>query len=821
MEDEDNEVAPQEVPGDLDAYEQHFRHVLDKIKATFWPLLAPEEQAIVDAFLALPMPARALYARLFQRRGPWFRTVALQQYLDSPRIDWTTEGETPPLQVALARLLAGGFITTLPEDTKEYAVVLEAIERACPAPEIQLIMQAIGASAKAKTKVRTMFHDVGSWPCLQGDMLDRLRSYMSTQRRLDGSFLPLATKVQRVLFDQATIDGKRKEHIFLLQIAADARGALRRMHHLAYLTAAFNGPMRTPPKTPTWQEWRDHFFRPEPVLWPGLMNTFQLVVPPTYPCTPSAGMFPMRQALVRYECGRRLRQAMYSIAECMPATPEMTRDAMLSIEWLDPSPPSVTAFASPDPDATCHAQLDAFLTTVADLDAIVLEVRHALAAISADSADAARPPYFAHFEGGYQLAKALDVAIGLYEKLGQYDKAVVLLQELLSTGRIAYKRQVGLWYSRLAINLQQHLKQPLEATTICRQALADPTLREGDRLSLQKRLARLLKEPTAPDEDDAFTALVIDGRPLNRAMGEKSRFIGYDDAGCSVEELVLQHYKREGWHGSHREGAEMRMLFGLVLWDVIFLPLPHVFQTPFQDRPLDLDIRYARHFVSARQAHITEALEEIAALDAAALGERVGVLYSKHEGVGGFGMQWRIPKAYLQLIAAGIGGANLAALLRLWACDTSGMPDLIVVRVPSADTPGVFEPLEHLCSPRDDEAPEAMEVPRAFLSRSQTQLVEVKGPRDKLSDTQLVWLDRFRKANIVAGVCYVKEPNTKPPAKRVASPKPATSKRPRKTKPQATAPPARPEQQLSPKPSVLGVVAKRVPQEIIEISDSE
>ena len=84
---------------------------------------------------------------------------------------------------------------------------------------------------------------------------------------------------------------------------------------------------------------------------------------------------------------------------------------------------------------------------------------------------------------------------------------------------------------------------------------------------------------------------VITDKALNRETGYKSRFIGFDnEIGCSVEELVLQHFQLNegGWTGLHCEGSPMRTLFGLLMWDVIFIDdVPNVFATAFQRCPLD------------------------------------------------------------------------------------------------------------------------------------------------------------------------------------------------------------------------------------------
>ena len=67
-------------------------------------------------------------------------------------------------------------------------------------------------------------------------------------------------------------------------------------------------------------------------------------------------------------------------------------------------------------------------------------------------------------------------------------------------------------------------------------------------------------------------------------MSEKSRFFGYNDEVCSVEELVIQYYQNNGsWNGTHCEGGIYRTIFGIFMWDIIFDDtIPYVFQTPFQ-----------------------------------------------------------------------------------------------------------------------------------------------------------------------------------------------------------------------------------------------
>ncbi len=61
-----------------------------------------------------------------------------------------------------------------------------------------------------------------------------------------------------------------------------------------------------------------------------------------------------------------------------------------------------------------------------------------------------------------------------------------------------------------------------------------------------------------------------------------------------MEELALQLYAQPaegGWEGVHSEGASLRTLFGLLLWDQLFAPVPHVFLHRYHRAPLDLKVR--------------------------------------------------------------------------------------------------------------------------------------------------------------------------------------------------------------------------------------
>ncbi|KAG9068458.1 hypothetical protein KI688_010728 [Linnemannia hyalina] len=61
-----------------------------------------------------------------------------------------------------------------------------------------------------------------------------------------------------------------------------------------------------------------------------------------------------------------------------------------------------------------------------------------------------------------------------------------------------------------------------------------------------------------------------------------------DGSDCNVEELALSYYGTLGYKGYHSENSLLATLFGLLFWDILFSPQPGVFETLYQTEPLDL-----------------------------------------------------------------------------------------------------------------------------------------------------------------------------------------------------------------------------------------
>jgi hypothetical protein len=668
----------------------------------------------------------------------------------------------------------------------------------------------------------------------------------------------------------------------------------------------------------------------EPIQWPGLMVTFGKALYPEYECIYQATIFKTKELYLCYEIAWRLQRTMEMILQVFQNTDvgffQEQKEQELHIEWiiLEETSPKLFAFQNLIKKKwepwECLQQLKTFLAQdCKTFDMFVLEIKKCLQVYlrfttlqftvsrNSNCYSDKLPLFLQRFTAGHVLCDILHDAACLYERQRRYQLANLLLNTLLDT--FFYQRRRGKWWNRLALNFE-HLKQPLQAISCCQNGLEDPKMRllEADRLSLSKRLQRLLKKhPSKPtvvtavatgggvinlisddeeeeEEEDVeeeqkeqkeqkeqeeeeeevnmslkkcpqYPETFIRGRPLNRTMGQKSRLIGFDEEPCTVEQYVLQYFglyeeieeeemvelvldekkkKKKsggdgggggGWYGSHCEGSVLRTLFGLLMWDdVLFKSIPDVFQTPFQDGPLDFGL--VPHFYTVRQVEIETRLETISAMNKKTLIETIGLTWRQQYGRKCRFVDWQsFPLKYLQLVAIAMTPQKMALFCRHVITSShrygisGGLPDLLLVRLEAfalkdntcsfmkmlrenflneqAQTIdlhrycGFFTHLnlngkqqekeENYVDPdkekfvgflMDDENT----APRGITEQEQDQtnkkhedliwtqeldvellLVEVKGPRDRLSDTQLIWLEKLKAMQIQVQVVHVVE----------------------------------------------------------------
>eukprot|EP00936_MAST-01D_sp_MAST-1D-sp1_P001056 g1056.t1 len=239
------------------------------------------------------------------------------------------------------------------------------------------------------------------------------------------------------------------------------------------------------------------------------------------------------------------------------------------------------------------------------------------------------------------------------------------------------------------IDLQGQEAQDIATSTCAAKLDADDTIeRENSSVSTA---------PLAIGLAQAVAVHTVVARPLNHTAGCKSRYVGWDadnaddeahsaHTALSVEQLVLQHFASESqgsWAGVHCEGAPVRALFTIMLWEELFADVQHAFQTPFQDAPLDLDAEGGT-FMQARSDAIEVRLHDISNMGCVELGKVVDEVFARHCGTVVRGVNWSRGARFYQVCAMCIGGLVLATCFRKLALEyngsCAGLPDLLLLR---------------------------------------------------------------------------------------------------------------------------------------------
>ncbi|XP_064609302.1 fanconi-associated nuclease 1-like [Liolophura sinensis] len=355
--------------------------------------------------------------------------------------------------------------------------------------------------------------------------------------------------------------------------------------------------------------------------------------------------------------------------------------------------------------------------------------------------DQGLPSFLRRYTAREVYTRILSQGVEILQRLKQYQAAVDQLRRLLGQKDYCLKHR-GHWCDRLALNLDQHLNQPEQSLAVIKEGLADEKVRVGHRYSLYWRAKKLctglkskLTDQLAdiePVEIQEYPKVTIEGKVIPKTIpGARFTFMLESDSQegmtvCGVEELVLDYYRHRDFpEGLHAEGGVVSTLFGLYFWNVIFMDIPDAFHSPFQAHPLD---RHSDHFYLARKSEIDERIGEIGNMSEEDLVEELSRVWEEQHGVLCRGLNWErfTSMQHAQSLVRCIGGKLLSGLLRRYAIDPrntrSGFPDLTL-----------WNPIN-----------------KTF------KFSEVKGPGDRLSPNQIMWLDYLTGLGIEAEVCHVK-----------------------------------------------------------------
>lgn len=190
--------------------------------------------------------------------------------------------------------------------------------------------------------------------------------------------------------------------------------------------------------------------------------------------------------------------------------------------------------------------------------------------------------------------------------------------------------------------------------------------------------------------------------------------------GVSVERQVAESLSNQNATSYYVENSLINGLFGLLFWEVIYAPIPGAFFNPFQSRPADL---YRRQFKEKRQALIADAFAQF---DSKEYLQSIRQRFKTKQGVTNTFMNWsalseELIDQALNCIPADHLKQIFDRLLSDIRTHRSGFPDLI----------------------------------RFDTNANTYELIEVKGPGDRLQDNQKLWLDFFVRNNIPCSVIWV------------------------------------------------------------------
>ncbi|KAJ3222706.1 hypothetical protein HK099_002016, partial [Clydaea vesicula] len=382
-------------------------------------------------------------------------------------------------------------------------------------------------------------------------------------------------------------------------------------------------------------------------------------------------------------------------------------------------------------------------------------------------------PWFKLYTKEFVLSRIMDFSRKLLEKLamleikkkplnGEIVKKKFLdridhLNTLISQP-FYYQHKIYSWYNELALIYHYHLKSPQEALKLCEEALSltNENLRNyacGRRNAIKKRMKRIREGKNCKKEDIELNANVLKvlvfAEKAERNIKEKGGNYGKayyyyplditekkengetgNDAEAEklyVEEFVLKKYFEKGWKGFHCETRIFTTLFSFLFYDILFYDIPGVFISPYQSNldetfinlnfslahPLDFGTEF---FYESRKNLIEE---------------RISVLERKSEED-----NWRKIQELVCEVDSLCRDKNTFVYGISW--ELFSVDDIlkIIEYIPGNALSGIVKFI--LQNPMGGGGPDLCLYNE---HAKKVKFSEVKGQNDRLSETQIIWLN--------------------------------------------------------------------------------
>ncbi len=282
------------------------------------------------------------------------------------------------------------------------------------------------------------------------------------------------------------------------------------------------------------------------------------------------------------------------------------------------------------------------------------------------------------------------------ERLGCHEEALSLYQ--LSVETPSRERRA---------RLLNHMKRYKESIELCEEIEAQPL------------------DQAEQDFARFFCPRVASRAGLNHALPPirrqkiPTKIIKVSDIVGTVEETGVHYYQQKGARCFYVENTLFNGLFGLVFWDIIFSDVAGAFYNPFQRGPADL---FTADFFQNRRSKFEIRLAEIKNHDE--LKRRVFKVFREKTGIANAFVYWSLwSEELLHLSLEHIPPLHWLAVFRRMLVDLrnnrNGFPDLVV-----------------------------------FYGHGY-ELIELKGPGDKLQKNQQRWFQYFIERRIPASLVNV------------------------------------------------------------------
>jgi hypothetical protein len=215
------------------------------------------------------------------------------------------------------------------------------------------------------------------------------------------------------------------------------------------------------------------------------------------------------------------------------------------------------------------------------------------------------------------------------------------------------------------------------------------------------------------------------GRPTTRAprppvVATLELRLPAPPGGRWVEGAVRDHLARLDAPVFYVENTLVNALFGLLCWRAVFSAIPGAFFHPFHRGPADL---YSLDFYQRRAGEFDACLAEL-------------------DGEG-----WRDTIRANFAAKAGIQSPFLA-----WDAIDGGLLELALACIPASDLKNMFERILQDVQANRTGFPDLIQF---WPAERRYNMIEVKGPGDRLQDNQLRWLDYCATHRMPVSVCYL------------------------------------------------------------------